>query len=126
MSSDPKTTVSQSIASFAGFSYVNKNKDDDTQPVSSDDVPQPGPNDDFLPDSPSNEGVPELSSDDDDEKFDFNMDITMRVTVDFMGLCEEAFREKDSILRPADPRIENLIFDTHDLSAGAHDQCSLH
>ena len=53
----------------------------------------------------------------DDDRSDSGMcDITMRVTVDVMNSCEEAFREKDSILRPADPRIEKFIFDIHHLS----------
>ena len=32
----------------------------------------------------------------------------MRVTVDFMNLCQEASREKDSILRPAEQRMQKL------------------
>ena len=113
LSSGPKTTVSQSIARLARFFCAEKDKGDETQPVSSDEFPDPGSNDDFLPKVPSNDGIPEPSSGNDDDKPNFSMDVTMRVAVVFMSFCGEAFCEKGSILRPADPRMQKLNFAIH-------------
>ena len=109
MSSVLKTLMSQSIARLAGFFHLNKDKGEDSQPASSDD---------FLPkfSSNSDDGPPAPTSgnDDDDDEPDFNMDITMRVTADFMNSYQVAFREEDLILRPADSRMQKLKFTIHD------------
>ena len=117
-SSGPKTTVLPNFAGMTAFFHMNKDQDDDTEPVSNDDDPEP---DSHM------------------------LDIAKRVTADFMKIREEAYREKESIPRPADPRIPKLMFAIHtwvlkpadiipskwsrqptedQVTAGAHDECS--
>ena len=50
--------------------------------------------------------------DDDDADSDMR-DAEMRVTTEFMQLCEQVYTDKDSILRPTDPRMQKVLFAIH-------------
>ena len=50
----------------------------------------------------------------DDDVADSDMrDAEMRVTTEFMQLCEQVYTDKDSILRPTDPRMQKVHFAIH-------------